>query len=151
MTLVEEVCDNLRNLMTALRDSASKTHALAERSVHTFLEFLDANEATMRFLVRERAGGSEPIRKAIAQTIQRSSNELASELRNVPAYAHLSDDEIDALARLLVNTVITVASEALDAIPSAPSRASLAERATWQMRVILVGARYWRSGTAPAA
>lgn len=147
LALVDETCQQLRKLIRAARTTQLPGDNMLAASVSTFLHYVNANRSAFHFLTRERYGGSNPIREAIAREIRGFVVDLASDFSKFPHFNQLPREDLEMLASLLVNTVVSVLGDLLELPADHPdARGALTEKLTKQMRVILLGGLAWRPG-----
>ena len=97
------------------------------------------------FLAREQYGGSPAVRKAITDGMLQISQDLASDLRQMPRLKHLERMDLDILSDLIVKTVYSSLSDVLDP-PQLAVRESLQPQfqLVQKLRFIMIGAKLWR-------
>lgn len=153
LALVDETCQQLRKLIRAARTTQAPGDNMLAASISTFLLYVENNRAAFHFLTRERYGGSKPIRDAIAREIRGFVVDLAADFAKFPHYNQLPREDLEMMASLLVNTVVSALGELLELPPNHPdAKGAVAKTLTDQMRVIVLGGLAWRPGTKlPAA
>ncbi|MFS8201900.1 TetR family transcriptional regulator [Streptomyces sp. CWNU-52B] len=97
--------------------------------------------AHVRFIARERNGGVQKVRAAIAEQMALFADEVRVELAKRPESAGWSDDDLLMLAGLYVDQMLMTASTFLEAGPEEEDRVALA--ATRRMLLIGIGRRHW--------
>jgi hypothetical protein len=115
-------------------------------SVREYLGYVHAHARAFEFLLRERSGGSPVMREAIAKEIRYFGNELAADLRLLEPYARFSASDLEMVADLVINTLITLSLEILG-LPPSQSRLEqdAIARGVKQLRLIFLGTLAWRS------
>lgn len=147
LALVDETCQQLRKLIRAARTVQAPGDNMLSASVSTFLHYVENNRAAFHFLTRERYGGSKPIRDAIAREIRGFVVDLAADFAKFPHYNQLPREDLEMMASLLVNTVVSALGELLELPPHHPdAKGALAKGLTDQLRVIVLGGLAWRPG-----
>lgn len=73
------------------------------KSIQLFLHTVSAQPRYWQFLVSERFGGSEAVRRAISNLIKSSGKVLGDDLGLQPAFAHISDYDRVLLAEAGIN------------------------------------------------
>lgn len=145
LALVDETCQQLRKLIRAVRTTQLPGNNMLAASVSTFLHYVNANRSAFHFLTRERYGGSTPIRAAIAREIRGFVIDLAADFSKYPHFNQLPREDLEMLASLLVNTVVSMLGDLLELPEDHPdAKGALTEKMTKQMRVILLGGLAWR-------
>ncbi|MGQ0619379.1 MAG: HTH-type transcriptional repressor FabR [Panacagrimonas sp.] len=148
LALVDETCQQLRKLIRAARTVGAPGDNMLSASVSTFLLYVETNRAAFHFLTRERHGGSKPLRDAIAREIRGFVVDLAADFAKFPHYNQLPREDLEMMASLLVNTVVSALGELLELPPDHPdAKGAIARTLTDQMRVIVLGGLAWKPGT----
>jgi AcrR family transcriptional regulator len=144
LAIVAEVVVALRMLMAGVRASAQRSDVAVQVSVKQFLDYVRANAPAFAFLARERAGGNQAIRWAIAQEERKALGGVGADLRLLPSLSHLPEADLELVADLLVGSVLNLLGEVLELHGHNNRKAMhLAIRAIKQLRLVLVGARHW--------
>ncbi len=147
LALVDETCQQLRKLIRAARTTQLPGDNMLSASVSTFLLYVNANRSAFHFLTRERYGGSAPIREAIAREIRGFVVDLAADFAKFPHYSQLPREDLEMLASLLVNTVVSILGDLLELPADHPdAKGAISEKLTKQMRVIVMGGLAWKPG-----
>lgn len=146
LALVDEACLTLRRLLRDARLQAMNSGSVAiQDSVRTYLGYVREHASAFEFLARERSGGSEVVREALAREIRYFISELAADLRIFAPFRDFPADDLEMIADLVVNTV---ANLALDILRLPPNQTRLeqdiASRAVKQLRLIFLGAVTWK-------
>lgn len=136
-----------RVLGDAVRDleRAPRAHVAIEILVGHVRE----NPALFGFLARERRGGVPAVRHAIAAETTLAVRDVTVALSRAPQLRAWSAEELDTAAALLVDLLLETVA-ALDEAPDDRAARAVAERATRQVRLILVGVRGWEPRETPA-
>ena len=99
-----------------------------------------------RFIARERSSGVPALRRAIRSEIRLFSSELATDLSRFPGLSDWSSEDLQMIAALMVNTMVSTAEALLDAGPDDPrAEAEVVRSAENQLRLIVLGVPQWRS------
>jgi TetR/AcrR family transcriptional regulator, fatty acid biosynthesis regulator len=147
LALVDDTCQQLRKLIRAARTTQTPGDNMLAASVSTFLLYVENNRAAFHFLTRERYGGSKPVRDAIAREVRGFVIDLAADFAKFPHFQTLPRGDLEMMASLLVNTVVSALGELLELPPEHPdAKGALTKSLTDQMRVILLGGLAWRPG-----
>lgn len=148
LALVDETCQRLRKLIRAARTVQTPGDNMLSASVSTFLLYVEANRAAFHFLTRERYGGSKPVRDAIAREVRGFVVDLAADFAKFPHFNQLPREDLEMMACLLVNTVVSALGELLELPANHPDiKGAVAKALTDQMRVIVLGGLAWKPGT----
>jgi AcrR family transcriptional regulator len=149
LTLVEESFRTLRSMLREARDGLPPRHVIG-RSVEILVEQVRGHRLHFGFIVRVGYTGNTVLRHAVRSEIRLLTSELATDLMRFPALRDWTTDDLQMLAGLLVNTMISTVAAMLDAPVAAPeAEAEIARNAERQLRLIMLGVPSWRSGTRP--
>ncbi|MEU0540798.1 TetR family transcriptional regulator [Nocardia sp. NPDC005978] len=139
-SLVEE---GVRQLRLALRETRRTPDAGLAAPVRFVFQQVDDKRDLWGFLIRERHGGSAPLRGAIAVEMQLIVRELVVDLSRVRALDAWSPDDLELAADLIVSTVADRIADYV--VAEARERPRIAERAVLQVRLIALGMASWRT------
>ena len=146
LALVDESFATLRRTMRDIRAEPEPTTHLIRRSVDTFLGYAREHELHFRFIAKERYGGSTTLRTAIRQEVRLFTSELATDLARNRHLALVSTADLQLIAALIVQTVISATELILDTSPDAGEElARISDEAARQLQIVLVGVGAWRS------
>lgn len=150
LALVDESVHTLRQMMRTARSGGLPTEQLVRRSVQAFVEHVRENDRYFQFLLRERAGGRSVIRNAIRTEIRLFVSELATDLGRFPALNQWRTEDLQMIAGLIVNTMVSAVLDILDLPAGRPEDAQdMVTVLEKQLRLVLLGAAAWKS-QAPA-
>ena len=102
------VLEELGNTLATLRDGLqigrkrSYDRQIA-KSIQLFLQTVSEQPRYWQFLVSERFGGSESVRKAISELIKMHTEILAEDLALQPAFAHINNYDLRLLSEAGIN------------------------------------------------
>jgi AcrR family transcriptional regulator len=148
LALVEESFRTLRAMLREAREARFPPDEIIKRSVEILIEHVRQHPAHFVFVVRVGYTGNTVLRHAIRGEIRLLTSELATDLARFPQLRDWSTEDLQLLAGLLVNTMIAIVGAMVDAPVAAPeAEAEIARAAERQLRMILLGAAHWRSGT----
>jgi AcrR family transcriptional regulator len=146
LTLVEESFRTLRAMLREARDGLPPRHVI-RRSVEILVEQVREHRPHFVFIVRVGYTGNTVLRHAVRSEIRLITSELATDLTRFPVLRDWTTDDLQMLAGLLVNTMISTVAAMLDAPVAAPeAEAEIAGNAERQLRLIVLGVPSWRSG-----
>jgi TetR/AcrR family transcriptional regulator, fatty acid biosynthesis regulator len=98
------------------------------------------------FLIRERYGGVDAVRRAIATELRLFTSDLTVDLARLTAGYDWSTEDLEMAANLMVSAMLNAVVELLESDARHPEDASaLLERAEQQLRLIALGMGAWRS------
>lgn len=142
LVLVDESFRTMRRMVRAARDGALPREKLIRRSVETFVHYVRAHRPYFRFILRERFGGVTSIRAAIRNEIRLFVSELATDLARFPDADRYSVEDLQMVARLLVNIAVAATERVLEEREDEQDIMRSAER---EMRYIVLAAPHWKS------
>ena len=145
LALVEMGGVTLRHLLReARRDGLSPTDIL-RTSVLIYKRYVEERSLVFRFLAGERGGGSPVIRQAIRTEESHFASEMAQDLRALGTLPDLSSTALHMSCGLVVTTMLNAASDILDLPKGRPKQEQeLVDNFVHQLRVVFLGARFWR-------
>jgi hypothetical protein len=98
------------------------------------------------FVVRIGYTGNAVLRHAVRSEIRLFTSELATDLARFPVLREWSTADLQMIAGLLVNTMISTVGAMVDAPVAAPeAEAEIARVAEKQLRLIMLGVPGWHS------
>ncbi|GAA2642841.1 TetR family transcriptional regulator [Streptomyces vastus] len=139
VALVEEALGSLHVVIAGTVSAAGDERI--ERAVALIARHVREYPAHIRFIARERNGGVQKVRAAIAEQLARFTDEVRTALAQHPESAGWSDDDLLMLAGLYVDQMLMTASNLLDASPE--EQEQVIRVATRRMRLIAVGRQHW--------
>jgi AcrR family transcriptional regulator len=144
LVLIDESFRALRDMLRTARAGKLDPNRVIESSVDYLIEGVNARREHWRFIGRERSSGLSVLRYAIRTEIRLITSELAIDLARFPGLNTWTGEDLNILATLIVNAMISIA----EAIEDAGDSAALDEIrriAVKQLRLIVVGVTGWRS------
>ncbi|ABK71147.1 TetR family transcriptional regulator [Mycolicibacterium smegmatis] len=144
LVLIDESFRSLRDMLRGARAGKLDPHHVIESSAEILVSSFNERREHWRFIARERSGGASALRYAIRTEIRLITSELAIDLARFPALKDWSSEDLNILANLFVNSMISLA-EALEDAADAESIEAIHRTAVKQMRMIAVGVNGWRS------
>ncbi|WP_231949467.1 TetR family transcriptional regulator [Alloactinosynnema sp. L-07] len=143
VVLVEE---SMRTLRAMLREARRNPAGDAIRgSVSILVNQVDGYGPHFRFLLRERHGGVEPVRRAIHAELRLLGSELATDLGRFPGMSGWSADDLRMAADLMVGGMLSIVTALLDVGDHPGDRAEVVSVAERQLRLIVLGMSRWTS------
>jgi AcrR family transcriptional regulator len=146
LVLIDECFRSLRDLLRDARAGELDTDRVIESSVEVLARSVERHRLHWRFIGRERNSGVTVLRYAIRTEIRLITSELATDLARFPGLNRWSTEDLNVLASLFVNSMITIAETLEDNAGDAAAQAALRRLAVKQLRMIVVGIAGWRSG-----
>ncbi len=146
LALVE---DSFRTLRAMLRDAREglPPEDIIRRSIEILMDHVREHRLHFVFVVRVGYTGNVILRHAVRNEIRLFTSELATDLARFPILRDWRTDDLQMLAGLLVNTMISTVGAMLDAPVAAPeAEAEIALVAEKQLRLTLLGVPQWVSG-----
>lgn len=147
LVLVDETFLTLRRLLREVRQAARGAESMGAASVRVYLGYVRAHRPVFEFVTRERYGGVQAVRAAIAREVRYCTSDLAEDLAVMADLSHLGRDRLELVAHLIVSAVVTLTGDLFD-VPSGPGReeaeSALARRTATQLVLITRGASVWQ-------
>jgi len=145
LALVDESFRTLRPMIRSARSQAGSTHVIRS-SVEILVRHVHENRLHFRFIARERFGGVSALRQAIRTEIRLFSSELATDLARFPYLNEWSTEDLQMMAGLIVNAMVSTAEGILDVpIDSPEVEDEIIRTVEKQLRLVAVAAPHWRS------
>jgi AcrR family transcriptional regulator len=146
LVLIDESFRALRDLLRSARAGKLDPTRVIESSVDMLIEGVNQRREHWRFIGRERNSGVTVLRYAIRTEIRLITSELAIDLARFPGLNTWSAEDLNILASLIVNAMISIA-EAIENTADAgdAALADIKRTAVKQLRMIVVGVAGWRS------
>ncbi|WP_328493808.1 TetR family transcriptional regulator [Streptomyces sp. NBC_00414] len=141
VALVEEALGSLHPMISGTVSASGDSDERIDRAVALIARHVREHPAHIRFIARERNGGVQKVRAAIAEQMDRFTDEVKAELAKQPESAGWSDGDLLMLAGLYVDQMLMTASTFLEAAPAEQDR--VARVARRRMRLISIGRRHW--------
>jgi AcrR family transcriptional regulator len=153
LVLIDESFRTLRAMIRAARTDPRTYEHVIRNSVAILVGYVHEHDNHFRFIARERFGGVAALRHAIRREIRLFTSDLATDLARFPYLDRWSTEDLQLLAGLMVNAMVSTAEAILDAPPKdATAEAEIIATAERQLRMIVLGVPQWRSaGALPLA
>jgi AcrR family transcriptional regulator len=142
LVLIDESFRALRETLREARAGDLDTDHVIASSVEVLARSVTERRLHWRFITRERASGVSVLRYAIRTEIRLITSELATDLARFPGLNAWSTEDLNALAGLFVNAMVSIAEGLEDADDA--TRAELLKTAEKQLRMIVVGVIGWK-------
>jgi AcrR family transcriptional regulator len=152
LVLVDESFLRLRAMLRRAREDGLPPEHIVRRSVDILVEHVLAHRQHFAFVAGARSSGNGVLRHAIRQEIRLFASELATDLARFPILREWTTEDLQMLAGLLVNSMITTIDAIIELPTSGPAGdpqpealkevVRLAEK---QLRLPLLGVPAWRS------
>jgi AcrR family transcriptional regulator len=150
LVLIDESFRTLRAMLRAARESPRTYEHVIQNSVEILVAYVHEHEAHFLFIARERFGGVAALRHAIRGEIRLFASDLATDLARFPILDRWATQDLNLLAGLMVNAMVSTAEAILDTPADDPiAEAEIIATAERQLRMVLLGVPYWRSPRAP--
>ena len=151
LILIDESFRTLRAMLRAARSDPPTNEHVIRNSVEVLVGYVHEHDTHFRFIARERFGGVAALRHAIHREIRLFASELATDLARFPYLERWTTEDLQLLAGLMVNAMVSTAEAILDAPPENPvAEAEIIATAERQLRMIVLGVPQWRSSGARA-
>jgi AcrR family transcriptional regulator len=146
LVLINESFRTLRQMIRSARADQQDYEHVIRRSVEILVHHVHDHRLHFRFIARERYSGVPAIRHAIGSEIRLFSSELATDLARFPYLSAWSSDDLQMMAGLIVNTMVSTAEAILDATPGdRTAEEEIIQTTEKQLRLIALGVPQWRS------
>jgi AcrR family transcriptional regulator len=151
LVLVDESFRTLRAMIRAARADPRTYEHVIRNSVQILVGYVHEHDTHFRFIARERFGGVAALRQAIRTEIRLFASDLATDLARFPHLDRWSSDDLQLLAGLIVNVMVSTAQDILDAPPRDPAaEQEIVATARRQLRMITLGVPQWRESQGQA-
>jgi TetR/AcrR family transcriptional regulator, fatty acid biosynthesis regulator len=145
LALVADCGRALRPLLRQARMEGASSKDIIRSSFLTYKKYVEEHPRYFMVAAGERHGGSPLIREAIRREIELFVEEMAEDLHALKLLPNMSLPTIRNICDLVVNTMLSAASEIGDLPKMGPRRErERIERYIQQLRVIFFGAAQWR-------
>ncbi len=149
LALVEESFRPLREMIRTVRSDPSRIEQVVRGSVEVLVSHVHTHHLQFRFIGRERFGGVPAIRQAIASELRLFASELATDFARFPALAEWSTEDLQMLAGLFVDTMVSTAEAIIEVPPATPElEDDVIRTAEERLRLIALGAAAWQRSPA---
>jgi AcrR family transcriptional regulator len=146
LVLIDESFRTLRAMIRAARADPRTYEHIIHNSVQILVGYVHEHDSHFRFIARERFGGVAVLRHAIRGEIRLFASDLATDLARFPYLDRWGTEDLQLLAGLIVNAMVSTAEAILDAPPQDPSaEAEIVTTARRQLRMITLGVPQWHS------
>ncbi len=150
LVLIDESFRTLRAMIRATRADPRTNEHVIRNSVETLVSYVHEHESHFRFIARERFGGVAMLRHAIRAEIRLFASDLATDLARMPGFQAWSTEDLQLMASLMVETMVSTAHAIIDAPSNNPAaEAEIISAARRQLRMITLGVSEWRSSWRP--
>lgn len=144
LVLIDESFRSLRDMLRGARAGKLDPKRVIESSVDILIDGVNERREHWRFIGRERNSGVTVLRYAIRTEIRLITSELAIDLARFPGLNTWSGEDLNILATLIVNAMISIA-EAIEDANDSRALDEIRRVAVKQLRMIVVGIAGWRS------
>jgi AcrR family transcriptional regulator len=148
LVLIDECFRSLRDMLRDARGGELDPEHIIESSIDVLSRSVTEHRPQWRFIGRERNSGVSVLRYAIRTEIRLITSELATDLARFPGLNAWSTEDLNVLAGLFVNSMVSIA-EALEDTDDQAAREEIRRTAVKQLRMIVVGVVGWRPRSAP--
>src|SRR6478752_8201729 len=137
LVLIDESFRALRDMLRGARAGKLDPNRVIESSVDILIDGVEERREHWRFIARERSSGVAVLRYATRTEIRLITSELAVDLARFPGLRSWSSEDLNILASLFVNAMISIAELIEDAAD--PALEEIRQTAVKQLRMITVG------------
>ncbi len=149
--LVDQVALYLKTVLHQLGQGLTQPEAKAETSMALFFDAIDQNTMPWIFMIAERWGGSEMVRRAIAREIDFLNIDLAQDLEKFEIMQNFHHaDDLKVLSNILINLCFTWAmswitlSRQYSGMELELQKLVLKKQSITQVRLIFKGILNWQ-------
>jgi AcrR family transcriptional regulator len=144
VALVGEALGSLHAVIRDVMSDGLDAERLIDRTVAITAAYVDEHRAHIRFIARERYGGVQPVRAAIAAELGRFTDEVAAGLAPQPVSQGWSPDDLRVLAGLYVDHMVLTAAAMMEVPEDDPAaRDEVMRAARLRMQIISLGRSHW--------
>jgi AcrR family transcriptional regulator len=144
VALVGEALGSLHAVIRDAMAGGQDSDRLIDRTVAITAAYVDEHRAHIRFIARERYGGVQAVREAIAAELGRFTGEVAAGLAAQPASAGWNPADLRVLAGLYVDHMVMTAAAIMEAPADDPAaRDAITHAARLRMQIISLGRSHW--------
>ncbi|GAB2718623.1 TetR family transcriptional regulator [Kitasatospora kifunensis] len=144
VVLVTESLQSLHLMIRTILAEQGDAEQLIDGTITVIARHVREHRAHIRFLARERHGGVQRVREAIAAELAVFTDETAAALGTQPQSAGWSAADLRMLAGLYVEHLVATAAAFLEAPANSPAaERRIAALARDQLRLISLGRRHW--------
>jgi len=144
--LVDDCVRPLRQMTRDARRGRAEHGDIIVDTVGVLVRQVREHPDQFRFLTRERYGGVDAVRRAIATELRLFTSDLTIDLARLTAGLDWSTEDLEMAAGLMVSTMLTSVMDLLEADERRPDDlAQIVDRAERQLRLIALGMGSWRS------
>ena len=144
LVLIDESFRALRDMLRGARAGKLDPSRVIESTVDILIAGVNERREHWRFIGRERNSGVTVLRYAIRTEIRLITSELAIDLTRFPGLNDWSAEDLNILASLFVNSMISIA-EAIEDAGDQTALDEIGRIAVKQLRLIIVGITGWHS------
>ena len=144
LVLIDESFRTLRDMLRGARAGKLDPRRTIDSSVEILIAGVAERREHWRFISRERNSGVTVLRYAIRTEIRLITSELAIDLARFPRLGTWSTEDLNLLAGLFVNAMISIA-ELLEDTADPVAVEEIKQTALKQLRMITVGVANWHS------
>jgi AcrR family transcriptional regulator len=153
LALVEDSVATLRSMLREAREDRPPPEHIIERSVAILFAHVREHRLHFAFMAQARASGNTVLRHAIRAETKLFASELATDLARLPILREWSTTDLQMLAGMFVDTMISAIDAILDASAGGASgqgltpeaEARIAKLTEKQLLLIVLAIPHWRS------
>jgi AcrR family transcriptional regulator len=147
VALVQEALGSLHAMIQAILDEQDDAAEVIRRTVDVIAAHVGGHRAHIRFIARERHGGVQLVREAIAAELDQFATEVSAALGAQPLSAGWNTDDLRMLAELYVDRMLMTATAFMEApAGDTGAEARIARTARRQLFLMYLGRRHWLDG-----
>lgn len=144
--LVDDAMRPLRQMIRDVRRGRAAHGDIIADTVAVLARQVREHPDQFRFLTRERYGGVDVVRRAIATELRLFTSELTVDLARLTAGYDWTAEDLEMAAGLMVAAMLSTVMDLLETDERHPEdAAALLDKAEHQLRLIALGMGAWRS------
>jgi AcrR family transcriptional regulator len=149
LALVDESFRTLRGMLRQAREGQAPPEQVIRASVVSLTDYVRDHRQHFAFITGARSTGNYLLRHAIRAEIRLLTSELATDLSRFPYLNAWTTEDLQMVAALLVNSMISTVEAILEASPDdVEAGKEIVQLAEKQLRLVVLGIPNWRSGGA---
>jgi AcrR family transcriptional regulator len=147
LALIDESFRTLRAMLREAREGGLPPKDVIKRSVEILVRHVREHRQHFAFIARARSTGNGVLRHTIRTEIRLFTSELATDLARFPILREWTTEDLQMLAGLLVDEMITVVEAILEVpVAAAPdAEAEISRLAEKRLRLTMLAVPHWRS------
>jgi AcrR family transcriptional regulator len=149
VAMVDDAFASLRQVLRDIRREMDVQRVIRD-SVRILVRNVRERRSHFLFIARERVGGLPAVREAIRHELGLFERELGLDVARLPGVSEWHEEDVAALANLIVGSMVETAEALITAPPGRPdAEEHIVRTAELQLQMVVIGAANWRSQDGP--